>query len=701
MTSEVAVQEPPAPRAQARSGAVWPVIVPAVIVLVVSALDLAGRQIARLSLLQSLTGVEWEPASLLVGVGVVVCVAVAALAFGRRRRHPRAVDAAVLLLLAGALNAGLVAQLAFGARLQSDGFYYYAYLRSLWFDGDVDFTNDYRVLGLGNRPHLFEPTRTGHAPSAWTIGPAMVWSPFFGIGHLVAGRLAASGADVAVDGTSAPYRQAVCVAGLFYGLLGTFFLYRMARYVGSSGAAVLAAVAVVAGSFEVWYLVKEPTMTHAPSMAAVAAFGWLWLATRGHRSLWHWVALGLLAGLMGTIRWQNVLFALIPALEALTNLWKALGARDRLAVRREIVGGVVFTAAAVIGFLPQMVAWKAIYGSWLAVSPLGPQIRWWAPHVVDILWSSRNGLFSWSPILYIAAVGLIVLAVRDRRLGLPVLAAIVAMVYFNASIQDWWGSASFGMRRFDSALPFFALGLTVALEGLRRLVASKPGLIVGSLVAALLLWNAALVKVAVSGATPIGETVSFGSLAGAQVVTVHGWLGYPFSYPANLLFAIRNGLSPARYDRLGPSRFLGDPARPYGRLDIGLGDDDWLLGGWHGAEQEGPVTFRWAEPTAVAAIPLDHPEALSVRIRLRPFTASTLPPQQLTVSVGGRRFGPFPLEPGWQEVRFDTPREAWRGGVNRLSLTFAYGARPSEVGLGGDTRLLSAAIDWVRIQAAP
>jgi len=321
--------------------------------------------------------------------------------------------------------------------------------------------------------------------------------------------------------------------------------------------------------------------------------------------------------------------------------------------------------------------------------------------VTDILWSSRNGLLSWSPILYIAAVGLVVFAVRDRRTGLPVLAGIVAMVFFNASIQDWWGSASFGMRRFDGALPFFALGLAVALEGLRRLVVSKPGLVVGSLVAAFLLWNAALVKVAVSGRAPIGETVSFGSLAGAQVETIHGWLGYPFSYPVNLLFAIRNGLSPARYDRLGPSHFLGDPTRPYGRLDIGIGDDDWLLGGWHGSEQEGPVTFRWAEPRAVVAIPLDHAAALSVQIRIRPFAATTLPLQQLTVEVGGHRFGPFPLQAGWQEVRFDSPREAWRGGVNRVSLVFAYGARPSETGLGGDTRLLSAALDWVRIQVTP
>ena len=118
-------------------------------------------------------------------------------------------------------------QIHLGARLQSDGFYYFAYLRSIAFDGDVEFTNDYKLLGLGDKAHLFNPTPTGYAQSAWTIGPAIVWAPFFAAAHPVAHRLAAGGADVSTNGVSFPYRQAVCIAGLFYGLLGCWFIYRL------------------------------------------------------------------------------------------------------------------------------------------------------------------------------------------------------------------------------------------------------------------------------------------------------------------------------------------------------------------------------------------------------------------------------------------------------------------------------------------
>jgi hypothetical protein len=104
--------------------------------------------------------------------------------------------------------------------------------------------------------------------------------------------------------------------------------------------------------------------------------------------------LGLLAGFITMIRWQNALFALLPACEALALIGAAARQNDRRQVMTTIAAGALFTGCAVIAFMPQMLAWKAIYGSYLAVSPVGPQIRWWDPHLVDILWSARNGLFS-------------------------------------------------------------------------------------------------------------------------------------------------------------------------------------------------------------------------------------------------------------------------------------------------------------------
>ena len=678
-------------------------------------LELASREVARQSILFRVIGWRPDPPTLVAAAAMVGALAVALSrlnpdATARTRSRPP-----VLLLFAVLFAAGLAAQLHFGARLQSDGFYYFAYLRSIAFDRDVEFSNDYRLLGLGDKAHLFVPTPTGYAQSAWTIGPAIVWAPFFATGHIVATRLGATDPNVSANGISFPYRQAVCVAGLFYALVGGWFCYRIAAHLIEERLAALATAVTVTGSFMIWYIVKEPSMTHAPSMATVAAFTWGWLITRDParggfaRTTRQWAWLGLLAGFMTLIRWQNALFAVLPAIDALSMLIVAVRAGDRDRVMRTLGLGALFTLCATIGFVPQMIAWKSIYGSWLAVSPVGPQIRWWDPHIVDILFSSRNGLFSWSPVLYLGAAGLVMLAagaVRASRYGraaqravaLPMLIAVALMIYFNATVQDWWGSAGFGGRRFDGTIPMFALGFAAFLSWAVAWAARHPVRVVGAAAAILVAWNLALMSAAQDGVVRIGESVSFGDTSAAQARALHRWLGNPFTYPASLAFALRNGLPPSRYDLLGVNRFLGDPLRPYGGVDIGAGDEWVLENGWHAAEREGDRTsFRWASSPATLLIPLDHPAPLALQIRVHALGYPGAAPQTLTVTVNGHALRPQAVGPDWETIAIETEEDVWRSGVNRLRFDFAWTARPLDVGIGGDARLLSAAVDYVRV----
>ena len=111
---------------------------------------------------------------------------------------------------------------------------------------------------------------------------------------------------------------------------------------------------------------------------------------------------------------------------------RVVGHRDRAlrerSARRRTAGdlrhGLLFVALAVVGLLPQMLAWKAIYGTWFAVSPISPQIRLWDSHWDEVLWSSRNGLFAMSPMLYVGALGLLLLWRRDRLATMAALTVV-------------------------------------------------------------------------------------------------------------------------------------------------------------------------------------------------------------------------------------------------------------------------------------
>ena len=671
---------------------------------IVLSIELAFREIARRSLLHAVIGGSASIASLVIATIVCAAVAIAA-SRGRRAAGP---------LLTACFAVGIALQLQLGARLQSDGFYYFAYLRSLAFDRDVNFMNDYRMLGLGDKTYLFQPTRTGHAESAWTIGPALVWSPFFAAGHLAAVRLHASGADVTTDGTSYPYRQAVCVASLVYGLLGCWFAYKLARLFFPGRLVAPAVILTITGSFMLWYLVKEPSMTHAASMASAAGFMWMWAATIDRRTPRDWAILGLLIGFSALIRWQNLLFALLPGLDALRLFAQAWRAGDRARLQQTAAVSALFLACAVAAFLPQMLAWRAIYGSLIARSPVGPEIRWTDPHLVDILWSSRNGLFSTSPILYLGAIGLAIFAVARPAIGLPALASVAVMVYFNACIQDWWGSAGFGGRRFDGLIPLLTLGLAAFIDRSSGFVRRHAAGSIVSALTILAIWNLGLMGASQQGTLRLGEAVSFDRAWSAQGRVVHAWFGNPFTYPASLVFALRNGVSPGDYDLLSTNRFLGDPLLPYGRVDVGAEGpfgDEWLLGeGWHAPERDGAITFRWTDSPATLRLPLDHAAPLRVQVRLHAFAYPNAPSQTLTIDANGHTClpaeasaqagSPGVVSAGWQTVECTLDRDAWRAGVNAFALRFGYAQRPMDVGAGGDARPLAAAIDWIRISVA-
>ena len=671
--------------------AAWPIGL-AVVAIFACAIELGGRQIVRQSLLQTVTGAAPPPAALLVAIAAAAAFAGAA---WLRLRRALTMDRAVALALCALFVAGLAAQQRLGARLQSDGFFYFAFLRSIVNDHDVSLANDYGLIGIGGEA-IMTPTSTGYAQTAWSVGPAIAWMPFYVIGQAGASYLAARGVQVAVDGSSYPYRQAICVAGLFYGLLGLWFCYRLAARHYSGGLAILSTSALALGSFMLWYVVKEPTMSHATSMCAVAAFIYAWDMTRGRRSAWQWAALGLLGGLMLAIRWQNLVFMAFPAWELVSALAAGPGARER---RASVLHGALFGACAFIAFLPQLVAWNAIYGSPIAVSPLSPKMLWLSPDPVRMLWSSRNGLFSTSPVTYLAALGLVVFAVRDRSFGRLALAVFALAVYVNASVEDWWGGAAFGARRFDGTMPLLAVGLAAAVDLLRRWNAKRPLVGVAAILGLLVLWNMGAIAAGVAGRFGGSMPQSFADLAVDQARTLSRWFGHPFSYPASLVYAAREGVAPFRYDFFA-FPMLGDPERPYGRVDIGLHDDAYLGDGWYQADvQPDGTTARWSRGTAEVLVPLDHPAPLIVQLRLKPFSypGASL---NLAVRVNGRSFGPFPLGADWQRVDFPTDASTWRAGVNRVQLVWTGAAVPAAVGMGSDARELGGATDYVRIQVA-
>src|SRR5260370_31277741 len=77
------------------------------------------------------------------------------------------------------------------AVVNGDGIGYYAYIRSPLIDHNFSFSSDFKYpeeelekIFLNNHFVDNPVTKTGHLPNFYSVGPAMLWSPFLIATHL-------------------------------------------------------------------------------------------------------------------------------------------------------------------------------------------------------------------------------------------------------------------------------------------------------------------------------------------------------------------------------------------------------------------------------------------------------------------------------------------------------------------------------------
>jgi hypothetical protein len=502
------------------------------------------------------------------GGAVLVLAALASAALFRHVRSRGRTGESVLFAVFPLALAAMYLQ---PQRVASDGIFYFAPLRSLVVDFDLDFENEYRVLGA--EPGYFQRTATGRLPNNYSIGPALLWLPAYLLAHALglAGLYRPTGFGYA-------YFTAVATATAIGGFAGVVFVFRLLRNYFEESAALPATLLVWLATFHIWYMVFEPSMSHAFAMASVS--GLLLMAQRGPRGLRGFFLAGAASGLVALVRWQNVVF--VPAAMALV-----LSKRERPSPRELVLGALGFFLV----FSPQLLYWKLIYGGFLLVPQGGGYVDLGSPRIEEVLFSSRHGLLSWAPVLWLALAGLPRFVRRAPVLGGALVVSTLLALYVNASVFDWWAGASFGSRRFDGALPFFALGLAASIEWLVPRVERRPLAAVSLLLAPFALWNFLLMGVYFGGAIPPDGPASFRQAAADGAELLYRRTGYPFSWPGAVQDLLVHGRPLAVYDLTGSG--VG-----FNNVDIRMGDTDALfLGrGWSLPRRARERTLRETSP---------------------------------------------------------------------------------------------------------
>jgi hypothetical protein len=369
----------------------------------------------------------------------------------------------------------------------SDEIEYFAWLRSAAFDRDVDFDNEYRHFyeAAGARDALFHETflervnENGRRHNFAPIGTAVLWSPFFATAHVLAGLLGYS-----QDGYSQPYLYAVTLASAVYGWLALILSMSIITRLTGHGAAVWA---VWLGTPLLFYMYVAPGFSHACSAFSVALMMWVWLRVRDRWSVAGALQLGLVSGLLPMVREQDVFLLIGPIVDFLR--WALLsgtergdGAKGSSSHRwtSAVWPAVTGLAAFAIVYAPQVYAYVLLNGHPGPDATVRQKMTWSSPHLFEVLFSPRHGFLTWTPLAFVASIGLIRIAGRRRSkhtrgadiqarrtpedlrwIAFLALLMFASQAYISGSVESWTVAGSFGQRRFVSLTPILALGLAL------------------------------------------------------------------------------------------------------------------------------------------------------------------------------------------------------------------------------------------------
>ncbi len=341
------------------------------------------------------------------------------------------------------------------------------------------------------------PIENGNQVMKYSSGMAVLYLPFFAIGHSIA-KLT----NYPADGFSLPYQAAIHLGGVLMAILGLFFLRKtLLRYFPDRTVGwVLLLIALGTNFF------------NYATFDAANAHGWLFmlLALLTHLSIrWHErptlrgaIGLGTCIGLAALVRPTEILFAIVPLLWGVGSM---AALRQRLIFFKEnylhlLAAGAVTVAIGCV----QLVYWKYVSGHWFVYSYGDQGFSFLHPHFVDVFFSYRKGWLVYTPLMVFALLGLLPLwrlpltpkgepspsnpryshvaddTYKSSQIGSPLgvrgnpitnhqspVTAILLFFLLNTWVvcawDIWWYGGAFGQRAMVQSYPLLAFPLAAFL----------------------------------------------------------------------------------------------------------------------------------------------------------------------------------------------------------------------------------------------
>lgn len=299
----------------------------------------------------------------------------------------------------------------------------------------------------------------------YTMGMAVLYSPFFVAAHTLAPIF-----GYEQDGFSLIYRYLIFLNAVVYGFLGLLVLRKvLLRYFSDKITAWT--LGVIAFATNLWFFsVWNTGMSHAGSFFL---FSLLLLFTEkwyDNQRVIYAIAVGAVYGLITLIRPTDAITVFVPVFWGVVS-FASFRQRVGLLQKNWFQMGVAVICALVVGF-PQLLYWKVQTGHFLYYSYGEEGFDFSNPHLLGGIFGYENGWLAYTPVMYLAILGIGWLWRRRNNYLLPVLLILPLQLYIIYSYWCWQWTNGFGARPM---IQFYAL-LAFPLAGALAFAFSKKWL---------------------------------------------------------------------------------------------------------------------------------------------------------------------------------------------------------------------------------
>jgi hypothetical protein len=339
----------------------------------------------------------------------------------------------------------------YSSQIMSDKAGYYVYLPALFlyeFKSSKFPTKVDSLTGDGFQLNL----KDNEVHSKYPVGVAVLVSPFFILAHVYSVLT-----DKVADGFSIPYQNAIDIAGVFYLLLGLYFLNKFLLNYCSQKVVIVSLASLFLGSNLYYYTIFEGGYSHVYTLFLFSIWLYNLKAFEKTKGTKYWLQLFAIASFIILVRQINLafIFLSIGLFSSPQSFYAGKTAKDWLK-------GL---GMAIAIFTPQL-----FYNIYLTQTPFTYSyqnegfIYWLNPKWIEVLFGFENGWLITSPVLILSITGLIFLYKNHKKSALIILLITLICTYIYAS---WWAyklGCSFGHRGFVDIYPFLSLPYTVGLS---------------------------------------------------------------------------------------------------------------------------------------------------------------------------------------------------------------------------------------------